>query len=208
MRTWILQKWHGYARGLLLFGLVFNAVFFWRPTVDVFNLVKITSLWITGIVSLAIWVIWAAERGAWLPKMRLFWAAGAFLAAMLLATLFSQDPGLSLIGLYHRYGGFLPFALYAAIALTLVGLYWERPERLKEIPWAITLAGVIMIPLTLWQAQHNKSHSHGRLDGDGRADVPLRRAERQGHRGEDRHGGAVRRRPAGAVVHADPRRLH
>ena len=146
MRTWILQKWHGYARAVLLFGLVFNAIFFWRPTVDVFNLVKITSLWITGIVSLAIWVMWAAERGAWLPKMRLFWAAGAFLAAMLLATLFSQDPGLSLIGLYHRYGGFLPFALYAAIALTLVGLYWERPERLKEIPWAITLACVVMIP--------------------------------------------------------------
>src|SRR5882672_9669938 len=152
MRTWILHKWHGYARGVLLFGLVFNAIIFWRPTVDVFNLVKITSLWITGIVSLAIWVAWAAERGAWLPKMRLFWAAGAFLAAMLLATLFSQDPGLSLIGLYHRYGGFLPFALYAAIALTLVGLYWERPERLKEIPWAITVACVIMTPLTLWQA--------------------------------------------------------
>jgi cytochrome c-type biogenesis protein CcmH/NrfG len=152
MRTWILQKWHAYARGVLLFGLVFNAIIFWRPTVDVFNLVKITSLWITGIVSLAIWVAWAAERGAWLPKMRLFWAAGAFLAAVLLSTLFSQDPGLSLIGLYHRYGGLLPFALYAVIALTLVGLYWERPDRLKEIPWAITIACIIMTPLTLWQA--------------------------------------------------------
>ncbi len=105
MRTWILQKWQGYARAVLLFGLAFNAIIFWRPTVDVFNLVKITSLWITGIVSLAIWAIWAAERGAWLPRMRLFWAAGAFLAVELLATLLSQDPGLSLIGLYHRYGG-------------------------------------------------------------------------------------------------------
>ncbi len=152
MRTWILQKWQGYARAVLLFGLVFNAIIFWRPTVDVFNLVKITSLWITGIVSLAIWVVWAAERGAWLPRMRLFWAAGAFLAAVLLATLFSQDLGLSFIGLYHRYGGLLPFALYAAIGLTLVGLYWERPDRLKEIPWAITLACIIMTPLTLWQA--------------------------------------------------------
>ena len=103
-------------------------------------------------MSLAIWVIWAAERGAWLPRMRLFWAAGAFVAAVLLATLFSQDVGLSFIGLYHRYGGFLPFALYAAIGLTLVGLYWERPDRLKEIPWAITLACIIMTPLTLWQA--------------------------------------------------------
>jgi tetratricopeptide (TPR) repeat protein len=152
LRTWILQKWQGYARAVLLFGLVLNADIFWRPTVDVFNLVKITTLWITGIVSLVIWVVWAAERGAWLPKMRLFWAAAAFLAVELLATLFSQDPGLSLIGLYHRYGGLLPFVLYAVIALTVVGLYWERPDRLKEIPWAITIACIIMTPLTLWQA--------------------------------------------------------
>ena len=152
MRTWILQKWQGYARAVLLSGLVFNAIIFWRPTVDVFNLVKITSLWMAGIVSLTIWVVWAAERGAWLPRMRLFWAAGVFLSAVLLATLFSQDIGLSFIGLYHRYGGLLPLALYAAIGLTLVGLYWERPDRLKEIPWAITLACIIMTPLTLWQA--------------------------------------------------------
>lgn len=152
MRTWILQRWAAYARVVLLFGLVFNAVWFTRGTVDVFNLVKLTSLWIFGVIGIALWVMWAAERGAWLPKMRLSWFAGAFLAAMLLATLFSQDTGLSLIGLYHRYGGLLPFALYAAIALAIVGLYWERPERLKEIPWAITIACIIMIPLTLWQA--------------------------------------------------------
>jgi hypothetical protein len=152
MRTWILQKWNPYARVVLLFGLAFNAVWFTRGTIDVFNLFKITSLWVFGILGIGLWVVWAAERGAWLPKMRLFWAAGAFLAAILVATLFSQDPGLSMIGLYHRYGGLLPFALYAAIALALVGLYWERPDRLKEIAWAITVACIVMIPLTLWQS--------------------------------------------------------
>jgi tetratricopeptide (TPR) repeat protein len=152
MRTWILQKWNAYARMTLLAGLVVAAVGFTRETIDVFNLFKITSLWLFGVIGIALWVVWAAERGAWLPKMRLFWAAGAFLAAMLLATLFSQEPGLSLYGLYHRYGGFLPFAIYAGIALAIVGLYWERPDRLKEIPWAITIACIVMIPLTLWQA--------------------------------------------------------
>lgn len=152
MRTWVLQKWNAYARFILLVGLVLTAVGFTRETIDVFNLFKITTLWVFGVIGIALWVVWAAERGAWLPKMRLFWAGGAFLAALLLATLFSQEPGLSLLGLYHRYGGLLPFTIYAAIAIALVGLYWERPERLKEIPWAVTAACVIMIPLTLWQA--------------------------------------------------------
>src|SRR5258707_9306341 len=119
MRTWILQKWNAYARVTLLAGLVVAAVGFTRETIDVFNLFKITTLWLFGVIGIGLWVIWAAERGAWLPKVRLFWAAGAFLAAMLLATLFSQEPGLSPSGLYHRSGGSLPSPLYAPTPLRI-----------------------------------------------------------------------------------------
>src|SRR6266851_10402564 len=152
MRTWILQRWLSYARVTLLIGLFLSPLIFLRTTIDVFNLVKISTLWIFGVFAVAIWAIWAAERGAWLPKLHLFWAAGAFLVAILLATVFSQDPGLSFLGLYHRYGGLLPFLLYAVIGLVIVGLYWERPDDLKEIPIAITGACLVMIPLVLWQA--------------------------------------------------------
>jgi len=152
MRTWILQRWLSYARVTLLIGLFLSPLIFLRTTIDVFNLVKISTLWIFGVFAVAIWAIWAAERGAWLPKLHLFWAAGAFLVAILLATVFSQDLGLSFLGLYHRYGGLLPFLLYAVIGLVIVGLYWERPDDLKEIPIAITGACLVMIPLVLWQA--------------------------------------------------------
>src|SRR6266849_3848193 len=139
-------------RVTLLIGLFLSPLIFLRTTIDVFNLVKISTLWIFGVFAVAIWAIWAAERGAWLPKLHLFWAAGAFLVAILLATVFSQDPGLSFLGLYHRYGGLLPFLLYAVIGLVIVGLYWERPDDLKEIHIAITGACLVMIPLVLWQA--------------------------------------------------------
>src|SRR6266700_50908 len=151
MRTWILQRWQTYARVALLTTLVLQAVWFWRPTLDVFNLTKITILWVFGLVSLVLWVVTSAERGVWVPKLRLFRFAAAFLGVELLATLLSQDRGLSFVGLYHRYGGFLPFALHATLALMIVGLYWERPDDLKEIPRAFTIACIISIPLVLWQ---------------------------------------------------------
>src|SRR5579864_5935088 len=120
MRTWILQRYQTYARLVLLTGLFFSAIWFWRPTIDVFDLTKLTILWVMGLLALLLWMVSSAERGVWVPKLRLFWFAGAFLAAQALATLFSQDRWLSFLGLYHRYGGLLPFTLYATIALMLV----------------------------------------------------------------------------------------
>lgn len=144
MRIWILQRFQMYARMTLLAALFFSAIWFSRGTIDVFDLTKITILWVLGLISLALWVISSAERGVWVPKVRLFWLAGAFLAVEALATVFSMDRWVSFLGLYHRYGGLIPFCLYATIALILVGLYWERPEDLKEIPRALTLAAVLV----------------------------------------------------------------
>src|SRR5487761_1568434 len=107
----------------VLAALFLSAIWFSRGTIDVFDLTKITILWFLGLISLALWVISSAERGVWVPKVRLFWLAGAFLAVEALATVFSMDRWVSFLGLYHRYGGLIPFCLYATIALILVGLY-------------------------------------------------------------------------------------
>lgn len=152
MRTWILQRFHWYARTLLRAGLLLSPVIFYRGTVDVFNLVKITTLWVLGLGALALWIASAVERRVFVPRMRLAVPALVFLAGAALATVFSQNPALSLVGLYHRYGGLIPFALYAAVALTLVGLYWERPGDLREIANTATAASVVMAAYVLIQA--------------------------------------------------------
>ncbi|MGH2719020.1 MAG: O-antigen ligase family protein [Actinomycetota bacterium] len=149
MRTWILQRYATYARMVVLAALFLSAIWFWRPTIDVFDLTKITILWVLALLALVLWFMSAAERGVWLPKLKLFWAAGAFLVAEAIATVLSQDPALSLTGLYHRYGGLIPFCLYATIGLMLVGLYWERPQDLKEVARAIALASVFVMGYVL-----------------------------------------------------------
>ncbi|GAC1362010.1 MAG: hypothetical protein NVSMB32_01860 [Actinomycetota bacterium] len=144
MRVWIAQRFAVYARLLLLAGLVLSPVLYRRDTVDVFNLVKLTILFVTAVMALALWVILSAHRGVWLPRLRIFWVAGAFLAAQALATATSQNVSMSILGVVHRYGGLIPFLLYATSAVVMVGLYWERPADLKEIPRGIAIASFVV----------------------------------------------------------------
>src|SRR5438445_10423387 len=125
MRTWILQRYQVYARLTLLTGLFLAPVIFLRSTVDVFNLVKITSLWVFAILAGALWAMWAAERGAWLPRMWTFWPPGPVLLPQSLPTLFSQNSSLSMVRLYQRYGRPTPSMLYPTIALAPLGPHWD-----------------------------------------------------------------------------------
>jgi O-antigen ligase/polysaccharide polymerase Wzy-like membrane protein/tetratricopeptide repeat protein len=152
MRTWILQRYRDYAKRMLIAATFLPPILFWRKTADVFNLFKITVIWVAGVTAVCLWVMWASERGSWMPRIRLGMAAAAFLAACGVGTVFSQNPELSLIGLYHRYGGLIPFLLYAAVMFVMVGIYWERPKELKSIARASGLASILMMTYVLIQA--------------------------------------------------------
>ncbi|HVE75639.1 MAG TPA: O-antigen ligase family protein [Actinomycetota bacterium] len=152
MRIWILQRWQVYARVTLLAGIVLGPTLFHRGTQDVFNLLKLTTIMISAIAAAALFAAWSSERAIWPPKFNLLFAAGAFLGACLLATLFSQNRVLSVIGLYHRYGGLIPFMVYALVMLLIVGLYWERPGDLRDIAKASALASTLLLSYVLIQA--------------------------------------------------------
>ena len=152
MRTWILDRFHDYARFCLVAAIFLSPVIFSRKTQDVFNLLKFTVLLILGIAALLLYVAWSAERGVWLPRFKLGVTAATFLLACLIATLFSEDRVLSLVGLYHRYGGLIPFALYAAIMVAIVGLYWERPALLRGLAKASVGASLLMTSYVIIQA--------------------------------------------------------
>lgn len=152
MRIWILQRWQVYARICLMLAIFVSPVIFNRGTQDVFNLLKLAVLWIFGLAAVAFYVAWAAERGVWFPRFGLAFAASAFVGACLVATVASENPLLSFVGLYHRYGGLLPFALYALIMVAIVGLYWEKPVDLRDLALASAGASVLLLAYVLIQA--------------------------------------------------------
>lgn len=151
MRTFILQRFQVYGRVCLIFAIAASPTVFNRKTQDVFNLLKFTVLWVAGLAAVMFFLIWAAERGVWPPRAKLFIAGGAFLAACLIATIFSSNPLLSAFGLYHRYGGAIPFALYALIMVAVVGLYWEKPQDLKDLAKGSAIASVLLLSYVLIQ---------------------------------------------------------
>ncbi|MGI8426531.1 MAG: O-antigen ligase family protein [Actinomycetota bacterium] len=152
MREWVLDKFEVYGRSVLVATVLVGPLAFNLASKDTFNLTKLTVLWVLGITSLWIWSTLCLTRGKWLPKFRLGYAALAFLGAYALAAVFSHAPKVSILGVYGRYGGVVPFVLYAAIMLVIVGLHWERPEGLRRIVRALTAGSILTSVYVLIQA--------------------------------------------------------
>lgn len=140
------------ARACLVLAVFIPPVIFNRGTADAFNLTKLTATWIFGLTAFALWLAWRVESGIKLPPIRIGLAVAAFLLAQALATVFSHAPVVSIIGLYQRYGGLVPYVLYAAILFTVVGLYWQRPKSLDQVIWAIAAASFLIAGYALLQA--------------------------------------------------------
>lgn len=150
MRAWILEHYHNYARTVLAAGLVVMIAVRLTASRDTFNLTKLTLLWVFTLVALALWIASAVERRVAVPRLRLFVAASAFLVAVCLATVFSINWRVSLIGAYGRFDGVIPLFIYATVAFLIVALYWESPADMKDIPRAAVLgviadAGVVVL---------------------------------------------------------------
>ena len=150
--TWVASRFHIYARACLLGAIFVAPVALNLGSLNVFMLVKITSMWICGIIALGFWAAWSAERRAWLPPLALGRLAVVFLTIYVAATILSTNPQLSLIGLYARYGGLVPLLLYATVAMMIVGLYWLRPDGVREVAWAISAGTLVVAGYVLIQA--------------------------------------------------------
>lgn len=113
-------------------------------TADPFNLVKVTVLWAFVFTAAGIWLIDKVRSGEGVRPSMTGWLALLVLLVNAAATLFSQNPALSAIGLYKRYGGLASTLLYVVALWLVIDLYRDRRERLHELVLATVWAGVIV----------------------------------------------------------------
>ena len=115
-------------------------------TADAFNLTKATALWVFTLAGAALWSVAVAfgPRVRKLPRSGLLALAAALVAATAMASALSGSRTLSMVGLYHRYGGFASIALYAALAALIAWMYAHRTHALREIAITVAAAAVVV----------------------------------------------------------------
>lgn len=130
-------------RVLLVIGVFLCPVVIDPRAVKPFDLPKTTVIWAFAVLALGLWFIEVLQGRVKPVAFRLGLVAGAFLLACGIATIFSRTPIVSFFGWYGRYSGFTQFLLYVAVFWLIVQLYWRRPDRLRELVYALGAASSI-----------------------------------------------------------------
>jgi O-antigen ligase len=139
------------AQVLLVTAIFVVPVIFDPRTNDVFNLIKIASLWVFVVLATGAWLLSALISGHRLiPRSRIVSLSLLLLGVTAVSTLLSPNRTLSFHGLYHRYEGLASIGLYVGMLIVLVAVYRRRPEGLSEIAVAVgaaagTVGGYVVI---------------------------------------------------------------
>lgn len=151
-QQWIVRRFPHYARACLI------ALTFLAPVVvdvaarEPFSIVKLTVIFVLTVFGLMFCVmsLFAGRRPV--PRPLIGAAIAVFLLTMIGATAFSEARSVSIFGLYERYGGFVPYLLYAAVAFLVLTSYEDRPSRLVDLAWASAAASLVVSGYVLIQA--------------------------------------------------------
>lgn len=101
-------------------------------TYDIFELTKVTVLRLVTLVLLGAWAgIVYRDRRLNIARTPLDWFVVAYLGVMALATVFSRNPRLSLLGEYGRFEGLLTIGNYALVFL-LAGTLIRNNRFIKD----------------------------------------------------------------------------
>lgn len=151
-QRWILHRFSTYARACLIAVTFLVPVVVDAAALDQFFILKLTTVFVFTICGLALSVSFVFERKRRAPRPATGVAIAVFLLTMIMATAFSEAPSVSIIGLYHRYGGLIPYLLYVAVAFVVLLAHGDQPSRLFDIAWASAAASLVVSVYVLIQA--------------------------------------------------------
>jgi O-antigen ligase len=138
-------------RTVLLVGVVVCASVFDTSAVKPFDMTKVAALWFFAWLGVGLTMIDVVRGRIRLVRFKLGVVAGMFLLATGISTLFSQTRIVSFFGWYGKYNGFLEVLLYVVVFWLVVQMYWRRPERLREVFYAVAAASVVLTGYILVQ---------------------------------------------------------
>ena len=110
-------------------------------TIDVFNLTALTVLWVGTTVAAGLRV---AAHGWRLPRPPVIWRpVAAYVVVLVVATLASRAPMVSLLGSYGRYGGLVTIVPAIALAWLVADGMAGSKRRRRHLLAAIAVSGAL-----------------------------------------------------------------
>lgn len=137
-----------YGRASFVLALFLVPIAFNRNLADPFGMPKLVACWTLFGVSLGLLALRGRPSIPW-PRVGL--AAGAFLAANLVAAYFSEARRMSLFGLSGRYGGIAPLLVLMCSSVLMVALFWNQPGRTRHVASAVWLSAVLVAAYAVLQ---------------------------------------------------------
>lgn len=140
----------GLQRSLVLAAVVAGAVVFWRGATDPFEVVKMTVIGGLALAVLAVAAVRTASTGTLgLHASPAVLALAAFSAALVLATVTSPAPAVSLVGDYARHLGLVSYLAYVVLFLGVVQVF--RPVHVRHLVFAVLGSAVVVVAYGLIQ---------------------------------------------------------
>lgn len=123
-------------------------------TVDVFNLSKLTVIFILSSIGFALWTLSMILRPRRVAvfRVRSVQLALVLVGATTIATLSSPNRVLSFIGFYRRYEGLLSLCIYVAVFVLVVVVFRGRRASLGDVATGIAAASGVVAFVVLLQA--------------------------------------------------------
>jgi len=131
-------------------------------TYDQFDIIKLFTQRVLGIVALAAWVWDMAVRGGKIRHTPVDWLVLAFLAWVTLSTVFSIHPPTALFGKYRRFEGLLSFINYAVIYFLVLQMA-NRSLRIRQLAQSLFWSGLLVAGYGIMQSLGSDPLEWGQL---------------------------------------------
>jgi O-antigen ligase len=143
--SWRSIELNGVIRFSLLTGIFLTVTLVDLKALKPFDPVKFSAIWCFGWLAIGLWVVQLIRGRSRRMPFASGRAAGFFLAAVGLATLFSHTFLVSFFGWYQRYGGFLSVLLYVSLVVLIVNLYRGKPDDVRELLYVLGEASIVVV---------------------------------------------------------------
>jgi O-antigen ligase len=119
-----------------------------------FDVVKFSTLWFFGWLAVGAFSAQVVRRRERVGRSTMGWLALGFVVSSGISTMLSRTRMTALFGWYGRYTGLVTICVLVAVFFVVANVYRERPDRARDVIWALSAGALVLIFYIVLQWAH------------------------------------------------------